>query len=99
MATGEHLTKALTGRRIGPVSHDERHEVERVKGYLQSLGSCYRELSERETDVRRQAELRAEARRCDDAVQRLAVMTPAERQDILTAVPGRLQVLRAELDA
>ncbi|TDC23354.1 hypothetical protein [Kribbella albertanoniae] len=99
MATGEHLTDALTGRHVGPLSHDERHELERVKGYLQSLGSCYRELSERQADVQRRDALRAEAHRCDDAVQRLAVMSPAERQDILQAVPGRVQALRAELDA
>lgn len=93
------MTEALTGRRVGPLADDERHELERVKGYLQSLGSCYRELSERATDVRRRNQLRAEAHRCDDAVQRLAVMSAAERQDILHAVPGRLKALRAELDA
>jgi hypothetical protein len=95
---GSHITEVLGGRFIAPPGHDERHELERVKGYLQAVASCYRSLSGRETDEGRRAELLDQVRRSDEAVQRLGMMSREERGNILRVAPGLLQQLRAEID-
>lgn len=94
---GNHITEVLGGRYSAPLGYDELREQERVKRYLQAIASCYRALAGQENDPDRRAGYADQVRRSDDAVRRLGSLGEQERREIVTAAPGLLRRLRAEL--
>jgi len=55
----KHISEALGGRPVEPLSDAERVERERVRNLVQSVASCYSSLVAQATDPGRRAELRA----------------------------------------
>ncbi|SRR6266508_1033376 len=98
-AVGKHITEALGGSFVAPLSHEERVEVERVTGFVEGVASCYYSLSARETDPERRAAYEAEMRRHDDVSRRIDSMSAEERQEVLRTYPALLRRLQAEIDA
>jgi hypothetical protein len=95
---GRHVTEALGGRPVAPLSDQERVERERVRNLIQSVASCYNTLLSQETDGDRTAELTAKLAFYDDEFRRRDSMTAEERRDVLRTYPEMLRRLRAETD-
>lgn len=94
----KHITEALGGRLIPPMSHAEREEREAVRNLIQVVASCYNSLVSRETDIERRAELVAKLAFHDDEFRRIGAMSGAERRTVIDTYPELLARLRAELD-
>ena len=75
---GRHVTEALRGRLVAPLSDQERVERERVRNLIQSVASCYNTLLSQETDADRTAELTAKLAFYDDEFRRRDSMTADE---------------------
>jgi hypothetical protein len=97
-AVGKHITEALGGSFVAPLSHEERVEVERVTGFVKGVKSCYFSLFMRETDPERKAAYEAEMRRHEEVRRRIGSMTPQDRQQVLRTYPPLLRRLQAEID-
>jgi hypothetical protein len=92
----KHLTEALGGTPVPPLSHEEREERERVRNLIQAVRIRYNGLVGRETDSERRAELVAKRAHYDEEYRRQTSMTAAERQEVLRTYPEILAALRAE---
>ena len=94
---GKHITEALGGRAIAPLSHQERVERERVRNLIQGVLSCYNSLISQEPDENRGAELAAKRAFYTDKFRRRVTMSAEERDEVLRTYPEILGRLRAEL--
>lgn len=95
---GKHLTAALGGQPVEPLSHAERVERERVRNLVRSVASCYNSLVGQATDPDRRAELVEQLAFHDAELRRLDAMPGAERRTVISTYPALLARLRAELD-
>jgi hypothetical protein len=93
----KHITEALGGERIAPLSHEERKERERVRTLIQTVASSYNTLVSLETDEQRRAELIAKRSFYDEEFRRRGSMTAEERQEVLRTYPEILAGLRTDL--
>ncbi|MET9274366.1 hypothetical protein [Kribbella sp. NPDC003557] len=93
-----HITEALGGRRVEPLSHEERVERERVRTLVQSVASCYSSLVAQTSDADRRAELAERLAFHDAELRRIDAMPGAERRIVIGTYPALLTRLRAELD-
>jgi hypothetical protein len=98
MAEGEHISEALGGRPVAPLSDEERVERERVRNLIQTVAACYHTLVVHELDTGRRTELTAKLAFYDDEYRRLDQMSPEERREVIRTYPELLQRLRAEID-
>ncbi|WP_371403888.1 hypothetical protein OHA10_39345 [Kribbella sp. NBC_00662] len=93
----KHITEALGGEFIPPLSHEERKERERVRNLIQGVATRYNSLVHLETDDARRAELVAQRAYYDEEFRRQESMSPEERQEVLRTYPDILARLRADL--
>jgi hypothetical protein len=94
----KHLTEAIGGRLVEPLTHEQREEQERVRNLVRSVASCYNSLVGQATDPDRRAELVEQLAFHDAELRRLDVMPVAERRTVIGTYPALLARLRAELD-
>jgi hypothetical protein len=92
----QHITEALGGAFIPPLSHEEREEREDVHNLIQAVTIRYNSLVGRETDSERRAELLAKRDHYDEVARHEPSMTAAERQEVLRTYPEILAALRAQ---
>jgi hypothetical protein len=99
MPEGErkHITEALGGRPVAPLSDEERVEHERVRNLIQAVAACYHTLVIHELDTGRRTELTGKLAFYDAEFRRLDTMSASERQDVLRTYPAILDQLRAEI--
>ncbi|WP_350274451.1 hypothetical protein [Kribbella sp. HUAS MG21] len=95
---GKHLTEALGGQPVEPLSAAERLERERVRNLVQSVAACYNSLVGQATDPDRRAEFAERLAFHDAELRRIDTMPAAERRTVLSTYPELLARLRAELD-
>ncbi|GAA1571191.1 MULTISPECIES: hypothetical protein [Kribbella] len=93
----KHITEALGGQYIPPMTHEERKERERVRNLIEGVATCYNSLVHLETDDARRDELLAKRAHYDEEFRRRGSMTPEERQEVLRTYPALLSQLRTEL--
>ncbi|MEI8412809.1 MULTISPECIES: hypothetical protein [unclassified Kribbella] len=96
---GKHITEALGGRHVAPLSDEERVEQERVRNLIQSVASCYNSLVSQESDPARKAELTEKRAFYQAEFRRHTTMSAQQRRDVIQTYPALLRQLRAELDA
>ncbi|MEV6271273.1 hypothetical protein AB0L64_29200 [Kribbella sp. NPDC051936] len=94
----KHISEALGGRPVEPLSDAERVEWERVRNLVQSVASCYNALVAQATDPGRRAELSERLAVHDAELRRIDAMPAAERRTVISTYPELLTRLRAELD-
>jgi len=94
----KHISEALGGRPVEPLSDAERVERERVRNLVQSVASCYSSLVAQATDPGRRAELSERLAGHDAELRRIDTMPTAERRTVIGTYPELLTRLRAELD-
>ncbi|MGW7684850.1 hypothetical protein ACWGID_29185 [Kribbella sp. NPDC054772] len=95
----QHITEALGGAPLAPLTAVERIEQERVRTLIQTVASCYNSLVARESDEARRTELVEHRDRADDAYHRVSSMSAEERAEVLATYPELLTRLRGDLDA
>ncbi|MFD7157650.1 hypothetical protein ACFV9C_23830 [Kribbella sp. NPDC059898] len=93
----QHITEALGGNLIPPMTHEERKERERVFNMIQGVATRYNSLVNLETDEERRADLIAQRAHYDEEFRRQNSMSAAERQEVLRTYPEILAQLRAQL--
>lgn len=93
---GKHITEALSGRFVAPLSDDERVEHERARVLVRAVLSAYNGLIASETDEARRRELEAERAVHTERFRRFAALSAEERSEILRTYPELLDRLRAE---
>lgn len=96
---GRHITEALGGRPVTPLSDAERVERERARNLIQAVASCYHTLVVHESDTGRRTRLSAELAFHDGELRRLDSMSAEERREVIRTYPELLPRLRAEIDA
>ena len=94
----KHITEALGGPRIEPLSHEERVEHERARNLIRAVLACYNSLVNQETDESRRTELEAQRDLHTERFRRGPALPAAERREVLDTYPELLARLRAELD-
>ncbi|GAA1572996.1 hypothetical protein GCM10009804_31890 [Kribbella hippodromi] len=90
----QHITAALGGRAIAPLSHAERIEREQVHDLIQAVVSCCNSLLSRDGGTRAAERLAF----YDDEFRRRDAMSAFERAEVIRRYPDLLAELRAELD-
>jgi hypothetical protein len=93
----KHITEALGGQRIAPLSHEERREHERVRNLIQGVLTCYNALISQEADPDRRTELEAQRASYTEEFRRRVSMSAGERNEVLRTYPDILARLRADL--
>ncbi|WP_410792865.1 hypothetical protein [Kribbella sp. C-35] len=93
---GKHITEALSGRFVAPLSDEERVEHERARVLLRAVLSAYNGLIAAETDEDRRRELETERAVHTERFRRFAGLSAEERAEILRTYPELLSRLRAE---
>ncbi|MDX3005853.1 hypothetical protein PWY87_29510 [Kribbella solani] len=109
----KHITAALGGRALAPLSAEERIEREQVRDLIQAVASCYNSLVSRAAgrdatnpdaegaagrDDEVTAALAARLAFYDGEFRRRDSMTAFERAEVIRRYPDLLAELRAELD-
>ncbi len=94
---GKHITEALGGQRIAPMSHAERRERERVRNLIQGVLTCYNALVSQASDEDRRAELAAQRAFYTEEFRRRNSMSAEERSEVLRTYPDILGRLRTDL--
>ncbi|MET9274364.1 hypothetical protein [Kribbella sp. NPDC003557] len=92
----KHITEALGGRAVAPLSDDDRVERERVRDLVQAVAGCYHTLVAQQAGAN--AELAAKLDFHDAEFRRRDTMSAAERAEVLRSYPALLAELRAEID-
>lgn len=93
-----HITEALGGRLVAPLSHEERIEYERVSNLIRAVLACYNSLVNQEPDESRRTDLEVQRALHTDRFRRGPALPPAERREVLDTYPELLDRLRADLD-
>lgn len=93
----KHITEALGGERIAPMSNEERTEREHVRNLIQGVLTCYNALVGQETDSVRRAELEEKRAFYTEQFRRRVDLSAEERSEVLRTYPDLLSRLRAEL--
>ncbi|GAA2843126.1 hypothetical protein [Kribbella solani] len=106
----KHITAALGGRALAPLSAEERIEREQVRDLIQAVASCYNSLVSRAAGRevtnpdaegagdRDDEALAARLAFYDGEFRRRDSMTAFERAEVIRRYPDLLAELRAELD-
>lgn len=92
----KHITEALGGRAVAPLSDHDRVDRERVRDLVQAVASCCNTLVARQATP--SAELMARLDFHDAEYRRRDTMTAAERAEVIRSYPDLLAELRAEID-
>ncbi|MEU4195715.1 hypothetical protein AB0E69_27695 [Kribbella sp. NPDC026611] len=93
----KHITEAVGGRFVAPLSHEERAEHERVRTLLRAVMSAYNGLIGTAIDESRRAELEAELAVHTERFRRVVGLSAEERAEVLRTYPDLLARLRADL--
>jgi hypothetical protein len=91
-----HITTAIGGRGVTPLSDEDRIEQEQVRDLLQAVAACYHTLVGRDSAT--SAALTARLAFYDGEFRRRLTMSDAERAEVLRSYPDLLAGLRAEID-
>lgn len=94
----KHITEAIGGQAVEPLTHEQREEQERVRHLIRAVLACYNSLVSEETDESRRTELEAQRAVHTERFRDRLTLSDAERREILDTYPDLLVRLRAELD-
>jgi hypothetical protein len=93
----KHITEALGGRALLPLTDEERVEYERVRLLIRAVMSCYDALIGGEADGARRDRLEGRRAAYAEVFRRRVGLSAEERAEILRTYPVLLDRLRVDL--